>query len=61
MNENIKDDIKFLVSRFTVDANRVCSKRSNQSLHNTLRKLCNDPSIKVCKFDKGNRVAILES
>ena len=40
---------------------RVCSKRSNQSVHNTLRKLSNDSLIKVCKFDKRNGVAILES
>ena len=66
MNEDTKDDIKFLVNRFTDDANRVCSERSNQSLHKLsklyiLRKLSNDPLIKVCKSKKGNGVAILES
>ena len=57
----MNDDIKFLVKRFTDDANRVCSERSDQSLHNTLRKLSNDFMIKVCKLDEGNGVAILES
>ena len=61
MNDDTKDDIKYLVKRFTDDENRVCSERSDQSLHNTLRKLSNDPLIKECKFDKGNGVAILES
>ena len=61
MNDDTKDDIKLLVKRFTDDANRVCFERSNQSLHNTLRKLPNDPLIKICKFGKGNGVAILES
>ena len=35
MTDDTKDDIKFLVKRFTDDANRVCAERSNKSLHNT--------------------------
>ena len=58
MKDDTKDEIKFLVKD---NANRVCSERSNQSLHNTLRKLSNDSLINICKFNKGNGVAILES
>ena len=61
INEETNVDIKFLVKRFTDDANRVCSERSNQSLYNTLRKLSNDPQIKARKVYKKNEVAILES
>ena len=61
MNDEIQDDIKFLVKRFVNDANRACSESVNQFLHHTLHKLSMDASIKVCKFDKGNGIAILES
>ena len=30
-------------------------------MHNTLKKMSQDSSIKVCKFDKGNGLAILDS
>jgi len=35
--------------------------RTNQALHKTLVTLANDSSIKVCKFDKGNSVTILNT
>ena len=35
--------------------------RVNQSMHNTLKKMSQDSSIKVCKLDKGNGLAIFDS
>ena len=39
LNQKIKDDFKFLVKRFTDDANRVCSNWVNQALHRNLVRL----------------------
>ena len=52
LNQEIKDDIKFLIKKFTDDANLACSSRVNQALHRNLVRLAQDPSIKICKFDK---------
>ena len=61
VDEGMKDDIKFLLRKFTDDADRACMSRVNQSMHNALKKISQDFSIKVCKFDKGNGLAILDS
>ena len=36
LNQEIKNDIKFLIKKFTDDANRACSSRVNQALHRNL-------------------------
>ena len=61
IDDEIKDDIKFMVKRFVDNAKRACSNRANQSLHGTLRKLAQDSTIKICKLDKGNGIAILKT
>ena len=61
MDNATKDDFKFLMKKFTENSQRACSTRINQSLHHTLSKLSQDSTIKVCRFDKGNGVAILNS
>ena len=48
LNQEIKDDIKFLIKKFTDDANRACSSRVNQALHRNLVRLAQNPSIKIC-------------
>ena len=50
-----------MIKKFTDDANRACSSRVNQALHRNLVGLAQDPSIKICKFDKGNGVAIFSA
>ena len=60
-NEELRDEFKFLVKRFTNDAERACSERANQSLHRTLRSLARNADIKRSKFDKENGFAILEA
>jgi len=61
VDQETKDDFKFLVKKFLDDANRTCSNRINQSLHCTLSKLSKDPRIKICRFDKGNGVAVFNT
>ena len=43
------------------EAKILCGNRSNQALHQSLKSLAKDESIKVCKFDKGRGVLILNS
>ena len=61
VNEELRDEFKFLVKRFTNDAERACSERANQSLHRTLHLLAGNADIKLCKIYKGNSFAILEA
>ena len=44
-----------------INANQQCDKRHNQFIHRTLSSLSHNPKIKMCKFDKGERVAVLNS
>ena len=66
-NENIKfdedtlDEIKFSLKRFSTNAKKICSSHRNRALHKTLKNLSNDNAIKICKFDKGKGIAILDS
>ena len=39
---------------------KICSTRTNRSLHYTLNKLSQDSAIKVCRYNKGNGIAILD-
>ena len=53
--------IKVAFYSFTASCKRVCSSRSNQHFHETVSGLSNDKDIKVCKFDKGTGVCVLNS
>ena len=59
-NDQVRDDVKFIFRKFITDSSRVCSTRTNKALHQTLENLAKDTTIKICKFDKGNGVAILD-
>ena len=60
-DEEISDEIKFAVKRFSTSAKRICSSHRNRALHKTLKNLSKDNEIKICKFDKGKGIAILDS
>ena len=57
----IRDEIKAAMWKFMHDADALCKKPQNVLMHRTLKNLSNENSIKVCRFDKGNGVAILDS
>ena len=61
INDEVRDDVKFIFRKFVTDCSRVCSTRTNKALHQTLENLAKDTTIKICKFDKGNGVAILDT
>ena len=45
--------------KFCNTVKQVCRKKCNVELHKILLDLKNDKSIKLCKFDKGNGVLII--
>ena len=61
INIELKDKIKFYFRKFMNEAKARCSDKSNQAIHSALKSLANDPNIKICKFDKGRGVVILNS
>ena len=61
LNDEIKAELNFMVKKFSEDASSICSERVNQSLHNTLYKLSKNRNIRVCKYDKGNGIAVMNT
>ena len=59
LNDEFKDQMKFYVSKFFKDSNQIYSSPQNSSLHNTLNKIQKDDEIRICHYDKGRGVAIL--
>ena len=61
VDDEIRDEIKFATMNFTNNAKILCSDRKNTALHRTLYNLSQEPDIKVCSFDKGRGVVIMDS
>ena len=61
VSSELKDQLKFSLNSFSRQSEVICSSKKNKLQHNTLKKLALDKKIKVCKFDKGNGVVILDS
>ena len=53
--------MKFIFRKFITGSSRVCSTRTNKALHQTLENLAKDTTIKICKIEKGNGAAILDT
>ena len=60
-DEEFKDELKFATAAFLRASTTRCRSRYNKALHNCLSKLSRNQTIKICQFDKGNGVAILNS
>ena len=61
LDNECKDKVKVNVNSFVSACKNICGSRKNQSLHNTLHILSKDENIKICRFDKGNGVVILDA
>ena len=61
ISDETSDEIKFATKKFVNDGQRLCSDRRNMALHRTLYSSSKNPEIKVCKFDKGRGVVLLDS
>ena len=59
--DDFKDNIKVYLSAFMTASKNICSTKMNQYFHKTLSLLSRDKTIKVCKFDKGTGVVIMNS
>ena len=61
IDDETRDEIKYIVKSFWNDAKRICSSFPNQALHRTLKSLSQEKNIKTCKFDKGKGTTIMDS
>ena len=61
IDDNFKDEVKFCVNNFLKRSENLCNSNINQSFHLTCKQLANDHNIKICKFDKGSGIAVLNS
>ena len=61
IDDDFKDNLKFICAKFTDSAKRTCSSTNNIALHRCLNSLSKDRRLRVCKQDKGNGIAILNS
>ena len=59
LTPDFKEKLKSMVKSYVSEANGLCSVKQNQFLHRTLHALSLNKNIKVCKFDKGNGVVVL--
>ena len=60
-NDEFQGQTKCYLKRFLTESNRLYSTNQNQSLQSTLRKLRQNEKIKICQYDKGNGVVVLNS
>ena len=58
IDNNFKDEVKFIFKKFVNTGKRICAHPKNVALQSTLKKLGDDSRIKVCKFDKGKGVVL---
>ena len=58
---DFRQKIIHAVHSFTNTARNLCGSRRNRNKHLVLKRLASDESIKICKFDKGTGVCILDS
>ena len=61
VKSDTRDNIKYAVQSFVKNGNHICSTAQNKMYHKTLKDLSKDTKIKLCSFDKGNGLVILNS
>ena len=61
IESEMKDGVRQSTLSFLHGAKNVCGSRTNQNFHRTLRNLKKDQDIKICSFDKGNGIVIVNS
>ena len=61
LNLEFTEKLKSLVKSYIADSNGICSNKQNQMFHKTLRSLKSNKKIKVCRYDKGNGVVVLNN
>ena len=60
-NVAFRDNIKFAFKAFIGTAKAICNTRSTRAFHKTLSALASNTEIKVCSFDKGVGLVVLDT
>ena len=61
LTQSTCESIRHATIKFINACKQACRSRMNKGQHQTPKELQKDDSIKVCNFDKGNGVVILDS
>ena len=60
LSSEFKEKVRSLCRSFIAQANGVCSNKQNQAFHRTIQALSKNEDIKICRYDKGNGVVVLD-
>ena len=58
---DFRDEVKGLLRAFLSNARNTCSTHVNNAFHSAIEKLAGDDRIKICKYDKGNGVCVMNT
>ena len=61
LNSDFKEKLRSICRSYIAQANGLCSSKQNQAFHRTLQALSRNKEIKICKYDKGNGVVVLDN
>ena len=61
VNSEFKNKLRSMCKSFLAQANGLCSNKQNQLLHRTIMALSRNKNIKICRYDKGNGVVVLNN
>ena len=56
-----RDKLKGVFNKFIASAKSLCNSRVNRAFHATIGRLTNDDYVKICKYDKGEGVVLLNT
>ena len=57
----MKQDIQTVMNNFFKEGKKVCNEDKNKRVHDVLRKLANRKDIRICAFDKGNGLVLINT
>ena len=60
-NSDFEENLRSICRSYIAQANGVCSSKQNQAFHRTLQALGRNKELKICKYDKGNGVVVLDN
>ena len=58
---HFRDTLKVAFNKFIGSAKSICNSRVNRMFHGTIHRLAKDNGIKVCKYDKGVGLVVLDT
>ena len=58
---DLRDDIKRCYFEFEQQGKKICATKKNVYMHRTLRNLASDKRVKICSYDKGTGLVVMDS